>query len=252
MKFIVIKKLKVKKIGFMAVVSVASAIATQPAMADSLTFNSLYYSSADTVTIHNVSPSISEHVYSGGFSMKDTTGSWTMGKVTTTQNASFQAWCIDVYANMHSADYTLKGPANYGLVSGNSSTSNTLTSTKVLQLERLASNNLSQVTNAETSSAFQLAAWEIMAGTGTNLNVSNNSGFTVTGDALSADKLANTWLSQLGANIPTMQLYVWSANTPGSTQDLAVFAPVPEPESYAMMLAGLVLIGFMLRRKKSA
>jgi hypothetical protein len=28
-------------------------------------------------------------------------------------------------------------------------------------------------------------------------------------------------------------------------------APVPEPESYAMILAGLGLMGFMVRRKKS-
>jgi hypothetical protein len=29
-----------------------------------------------------------------------------------------------------------------------------------------------------------------------------------------------------------------------------IFAPIPEPESYAMMLAGLGFLGFMARRRK--
>lgn len=244
-----------KKIGLTFLTSFVLLLTMQAAQADSLTYNGLYYSGADTVHINNVSPKVAEYAYSGGLSMKDTTGSWTMGGVTTTQNASFMAWCIDIYANMKSANYTLAGPTTYGNVSGNSLTNNTLTSTKVLELERLASNDLSLVKDAKTSSAFQLAAWEIMAETGTSLSVSNGS-FYATGDALGADTLANSWLSSLGTKAPTMQLYVWKANTPGSTQDLAVFAPaisaVPEAETYGMMMAGLGLLGFMLRRKKSA
>lgn len=38
------------------------------------------------------------------------------------------------------------------------------------------------------------------------------------------------------------------ASGPGA-QDLAVFAPIPEPETYAMMLAGLGLQGFIARRR---
>ena len=36
----------------------------------------------------------------------------------------------------------------------------------------------------------------------------------------------------------------------GSNTTVAVFAPVPEPETYAMLLAGLGLLGFMARRRK--
>jgi len=31
-----------------------------------------------------------------------------------------------------------------------------------------------------------------------------------------------------------------------------VTAPIPEPETYALMLAGLGLVGFMARRRKQA
>jgi len=43
---------------------------------------------------------------------------------------------------------------------------------------------------------------------------------------------------------------VWQEVPGHPTQDLAVFAPVPEPQTYAMMLAGLGLMGFVARRRK--
>ena len=241
------------KFGLTVLASFMTLLTMQVAHADSLTYNGMFYSNPDTVTINNASPSINEKAYSGALSMTDTSGSWTMGGVTTTQNASFQAWCLDIYAGMSSANYTLVGPTTYGNVSGYKDTPNTLTSNKVLQLEQLASNDLSLVTNAQTASAFQLAAWEIMAETGSTLSLSSGS-FSASGDA-AAQNQANVWLSNLGTAAPTMQLYVFAANSPGSTQDLAVFAPaisaVPEPETYGMLMAGLGLMGFMVRRKKN-
>jgi len=44
--------------------------------------------------------------------------------------------------------------------------------------------------------------------------------------------------------------YAYNSNNPGTWTISAV--PVPEPETYAMMLAGLGLMGFMVRRKKAA
>lgn len=43
---------------------------------------------------------------------------------------------------------------------------------------------------------------------------------------------------------------VSAQNTAGSTQKLALVAPSPEPDTYAMMLAGLGLMGFVARRRK--
>jgi hypothetical protein len=45
-----------------------------------------------------------------------------------------------------------------------------------------------------------------------------------------------------------MTLSIWASST---SQDLAVFAaPIPEPEIYATMLAGLGLLGFVGNRNK--
>lgn len=47
---------------------------------------------------------------------------------------------------------------------------------------------------------------------------------------------------------------IQATNIPSGFSDstVAIRAPVPEPESYAMLLAGLGLMGFMVRRKKTA
>jgi len=248
----------IKHRGLAVAFAVAALFAAQPAAADSLTYNGLFYSGADTVHITDTTstPTIGENVHSGGFSMKDTTGSWTMtnGSVTTTtaKNASFMAWCIDIYDNMNSATYTLNTDQGYVPTAHVP-----LNTTRILALERLASNDLALVVNAKTSSAFQLAAWEIMAETSTtsynllsSASSSTRGNFYVSGDALGADLLAQSWLNTLGTATPTEELYVWRANNQGSTQDLAVFAPVPEPGTYAMMLAGLGLMGFIARRRK--
>lgn len=250
----------IKRNGLSVAFAVATLFAVHPAVADSLTFNGLFYSGADTVHISDTAaPPIAEYVYSGGFSMKDTTAPWTMtnGSDTTTiaKDASFMAWCIDIYDNMGSAKYTLKTD-EYAITGGYAPSAHVpLTTARIEALERLASNDLSLVNNAKTSSAFQLAAWEIMAENSTSYNlISTNlvsrGNFYVSGDALGADTLAQTWLNNLGTATPTKELYVWRADIQGSTQDLAVFAPVPEPETYAMLLAGLGLMGFIARRRR--
>ncbi len=44
----------------------------------------------------------------------------------------------------------------------------------------------------------------------------------------------------------------WTNNYPFTQLDNVTVAAVPEPETYVMMLAGLGLMGFMVRRKKTA
>ena len=195
-----------------------------------------FWDGSKNVTIYNTPSPVGGNptsVSAGGFKMKDLTA-----------GGSFQAWCVDIFSWMASS-------TSYTLTPGNTF----FTPTKATALERLASNNLASVTNnATNSAAFQLAVWEIVNETSGTYNVdkynASKGSFYATSSSTLSITTANNWLSSLGSATPTLTLSVWK-ETPGyPTQDLAVFAPVPEPETYAMMLAGLGLMGFVARRRK--
>jgi hypothetical protein len=65
---------------------------------------------------------------------------------------------------------------------------------------------------------------------------------------------SNTIAGPTGQTWNYMQLtskFTLSANSRASLVGFASVTPVPEPESYAMLLAGLGLVGFMTRRRKN-
>ena len=101
--------------------------------------------------------------------------------------------------------------------------------------------------------AFQLAVWEIAEETSGTFNLSTGSislpggwASNPTADAMAKDFISklSTWTATGGYRLS----YAYSA----TAQDMIVITAVPEPETYAMLLAGLGLIGFVARRKRSA
>jgi hypothetical protein len=158
-----------------------------------------------------------------------------------TSGGSFAAWCVDIYSWLN----TTSTGSSYTLTPGGTFFGGS--PSKVTDLERLASQYLASVNTVAESGAFQLAVWEIVyensgsygLGTG-NFQVASASGGAIA--------TANSWLSALGSGVPTMSLSVWASS---SSQDLAVFtSAVPEPEIYAMMAAGLGLLGFVGRKRR--
>ncbi|URI09623.1 PEP-CTERM sorting domain-containing protein [Aquincola tertiaricarbonis] len=93
--------------------------------------------------------------------------------------------------------------------------------------------------------AFQLALWELTGGS----TVSSFSFVQVTG----AKDLATSWLGTVAAdNDPFAQKYTLTQWSNGAYQDVLQAVPVPEPETYALMLAGLGAIGLIARRRKAS
>ncbi len=214
--------------------AVAGLFAAQPAVADTLHFNGLTYGFSNTALITAIAPAISENVYAGGFTMNNVTA----------PSGTFQAWCVSIYEAMDQSaagvSYTLKtGALFYSADTG-----------KADALSHLASNWLATAnTSATNNAAFQLAIWEIV-------NETSGSGYSLAGGnfkSTSASAGVITEASLMLGNLSGTLTYttnIWAQNTAHTTQDLAVFAPVPEPGTYAMMLSGLGLMGFVARRRK--
>ncbi|MCB5188744.1 FxDxF family PEP-CTERM protein [Methylobacillus caricis] len=77
-----------------------------------------------------------------------------------------------------------------------------------------------------------------------------NSGIPTSVDVLGANNVQGWVLSQVGDSEGSWRSTVGDIGSPGQTN--LTIAAVPEPETYALMLAGLGLVGFAARRRKAA
>lgn len=126
---------------------------------------------------------------------------------------------------------------------------------------RNAPNGGFAVMTPRLSAIFQVAIWEIVSeqpGTAFNLTTGNMrvglrgiDGLFDRSDLLTA----NTWLSRLNGTGPMAKGLVALQNgtrgVQGSgTQDLLVFAAVPEPSTWAMLIVGFGMTGAAMRRRQ--
>jgi hypothetical protein len=193
------------------------ALCSTQALADTVQMNSWTNGYAD-VSVNN---SLDGHSYSGA-----------AGGFTGTLNGNpFQTYCVDLYQSFSwGTTYT-----DYSAVA--------LPGTVAQDLGRLFTSHLGDVVDGNTSAAFQLAAWEIMYETGGSYNLSGGN-FTENGNA-TVHGIAQGYLDTLGA---TSVYTVQKLESP-SSQDFVLTSAVPEPSTYAMLMAGLGLLGWMKRRK---
>jgi hypothetical protein len=105
---------------------------------------------------------------------------------------------------------------------------------------------------APKAKAFQLALWELNNDNGNLL--SGNLRFNSTSNAVVAD--ANAMLvTALGSGAIQNTYQYTSLSSVGAgitSQKMLTVSAVPEPETYAMMLAGLCALGLLERRRKQA
>jgi hypothetical protein len=196
------------------------------ASAATLTVTGMEYANPATVHTKTLNPATDRAVYSGAFLAKE-------------GMSTFEAWCADIFQNTifnsPASDFVLKAAS---AVVGQQ---------KADLLGRLATESLGLVNSSTTSSAFQLAMWELLnetAGNPFNLSAGN---FRAYGASDSSITLAQTWLD----NLPSASTYKVKIYESASRQDLAVFSKVPEPLTPALIAAGLLALAATTRKRKT-
>lgn len=205
------------------------------ARAETVTVNGLAYASPATAYLASTSPAYGQEVYAGAFAT-------TIGGA---GGNSFLTYCIDIFKDTNFGtvvnDYTEVAPTTL------------LSSRQVSDLERLAAGFYSQVTDAVTSGAFQVAVWEIVNEKADNPYQVVSGNFRVASNTTDVVNTAQSWLDHL----PQSGTYSIQVLSSASHQNLAVFSPtgfilspVPEPGRWGLLLPGLLGLVALRRRQR--
>ena len=161
---------------------------------------------------------------------------------TQTQGAlgtSFAAFCFDPF------QYANGGMSNYVVSSGLSS----LDQTKATWVSNLYSNSYaSSIGSTTDAAAFQLALWDLAKDDG-NLSIGDvrSTGSTNTTVLGSANSMITA--AKLGAGAAQYSFVLYTSATAQDYVVASAVTAVPEPETYAMLLSGMCLLGFTARRR---
>lgn len=212
----------------LAAVAVSAALAAPALAADTVRLDSYTYGGPSTVSVGIPS-------YSGG-----------AGQFSGVLNGNaFKTFCVEI-GQVFSFGTTYN---NYSVVAG-ATAWGASKATALNQLMSYAASNLLP-SSQDNSAALQSAVWEIVNETGTSYGFTTGSFKASSGTA--STQAALTALDGIWATLGTQTVthYVDQLHSP-TNQDFLVMAPVPEPESYAMLLAGLGIVGAVARRRRSA
>ena len=212
----------------LASITLACALGAAAARADNVTFTGFAHGS-ETVAFSLIAPNVTAAgtVNAGGFA------------TILNGSPSFVTYCVDLYQHINFGtlypEYTAPGTTH---VFANDRA--------YADLGRLYA-NAGVVDTSVEEAAFQIAVWEIAYETtpgayALGSGAASFSGGSAAGGALG---LAATWLTGLG-NGPGRSISVIES---ADHQDV-IFAPVPEPSTYLLMVAGLLATVEVSRRKR--
>jgi hypothetical protein len=188
----------------------------------------------------------------------------------TASGTSFITFCLEKneYFNSYTQTLYVKGAPNTGAINGGNGTATMYTgdsapstdfdpiSSKTAYLyTQFSKGTLSnydygnatlRVTDAD---ALQNAFWYLENELGSPTVLGSLSAQTQAWITEATTAIANNQWSGIG-NVRVLNLYKDANFTERSQDQLYMTTPVPEPETYAMMLAGLGLLGFVARRRR--
>ena len=209
---------------------------------------------AGAMSAHAVTLSVSGYAYGGNNVHVTSTGTTPAtyaggaGGFTATlsgagifDSPSFVTYCVELEQSFgfgSLSGYSLVLPAAYTGAGANGWGANSVAIGN--RLGQLLTYALPLATTGSQSTALQLAVWNTIYDT--DNTVSGGTFKDVSGFA----GQANTYLTN---SLATTSLYQVGILTNRQHQDFIAYAPVPEPETYALMAAGLAGIGFVARRR---
>ncbi len=160
-----------------------------------------------------------------------------------TNGTSFLAYCIDPF------QFTSSSPLAY-----TSAALSTLGSTQASDVSRLYSQSYASTSGSGVNSAaFQLALWELAKDDGvlTSGGVQTTASTNASVVAAASNMIYNAQHGSAGSTQYSFSLYTNSNKQDYLVATMGPVAPVPEPETYTMLLAGLGLIGFTASRRRA-
>lgn len=246
----------------------AALTVVQPAFADKIELNNFWAGSGAATINYTGKVWYGSNQSVANYSVYGGSGGFKTYDLTTDPNrkSPFQTFCVDIFHDFNFAVDSVDASPT-GIPSG-------LSSASILNLDRLYTlygpNIVSTLSSSLNESAFQLAIWAIVNdGEAVNksgmFNLTKGQPIAFADDSLATKKppggavsLAQQWLNSLinaTSKYNAEFLMVQNHGKVGSygAQDVGYFvpSPVPEPQTYAMLLAGLGLVGFITRRRKN-
>lgn len=215
-----------------------SVISTQ-ALADGGSSTGTFVSEQNTVNGQSVNMVLP--IQSGAQDYFAGSANITVG-TTSSNGTSFLAYCIDPFqwASSTPTAYTLSSLSSLG-------------SSQAADVTKLYSQSYASTGGHNVNSAaFQLALWELANDDGI---LTSGAVHTTSSTNASVVAAANSMISNAKTGAAGPGNYSFNLYTNSNQQDFLVasvssVSPVPEPNTYALMIAGLGLIGFTASRRR--